>query len=496
MKMQAKSVYGPPGTGKTTELLRRLEECKSRGFSPEDIIYVSFTKAGANEALKRLNIKRADTICTIHSLMYRMTNVSPGQVVDLPKLREFAKVTGFEFSGAGFDNLESMGIGDRFMAIFQRSVARGTLPSEEYAESDRPGSREDFRVFCQGYHKWKRNNGYVDYSDMLQRYIDKPTQHKGRVLMVDEAQDLSDQQWQVIDTLIENGPVEEAHIAGDDDQAVFEWSGANPHGMARFEEKYKAERLILNVSHRVPRKAQALALEVIQRIRNRVHKDYEPRNIDGDIKVYSALTGNMLRNKPSLVLCRSNNIKGDVEHELIKHRVPYANEGGRPGLFDNAVAKAIRGIQKMQKEEPLSRADIEAVQLLANQDTKNLLERRDFAAVAKKGHERSIRIPFNLIEFYRSVDLAQQPQVKLSTIHGAKGREHDHVVLHLGLTSRILNGIHTNPDQEARVFYVGLTRCRDGMAIIDDGAGYKLDYSGGKRDQRRPDLPSEEKRTG
>lgn len=462
-----------------------------RGYNPHDIIFLSFTKAGANEALGRLKLQRSDTICTIHSLMFRMTEVSSNQVVDLPKLREFGKVASFEFSGAGFDNAEAMGMGDRYSAIFQRSIARGTLPSEEYANSDRPGDRENFRVFCKSYHQWKRTNGYVDYSDMLQRYINRPTQHHGKVIMVDEAQDLSQHQWKVIELLVENGPVEEVHIAGDDDQAVFEWSGANPHGMALFEEKYQAERLILDTSHRVPRRAQVLALDVIERVTNRVRKSYKPRAADGDVKVYSAFTGNMLRNKPSLVLCRSNHTKSEVEQELVRHRIPYSNDGGRPGMFDNAVAKAVRSIHKMQNGEELTRNDVEAVSVVATTDTKALLDKRDFAAIAKKGHERSIRIPFSMIEFYRSVDLAQQPYVKLSTIHGAKGREHDHVVLHLGLTDRIINGMQTNPDQEARVFYVGLTRCREAMSIIDDGSGYNLNYTGGLHGSGQPDLASE-----
>ena len=44
------------------------------------------------------------------------------------------------------------------------------------------------------------------------------------MVMVDEAQDLTDLEWAVIKKLANN--TEELHLVGDDDQAIYGWKGA------------------------------------------------------------------------------------------------------------------------------------------------------------------------------------------------------------------------------------------------------------------------------
>jgi DNA helicase-2/ATP-dependent DNA helicase PcrA len=47
--------------------------------------------------------------------------------------------------------------------------------------------------------------------------------------VLDEAQDFSDQQWALVESWLPY--VDQLVLAGDDDQAIYKWSGANPHGM-------------------------------------------------------------------------------------------------------------------------------------------------------------------------------------------------------------------------------------------------------------------------
>ena len=44
-------VVGPPGTGKTTFLLNKTEELIEKGYAPNKIGYLAFTRKAANEAL-------------------------------------------------------------------------------------------------------------------------------------------------------------------------------------------------------------------------------------------------------------------------------------------------------------------------------------------------------------------------------------------------------------------------------------------------------------
>jgi superfamily I DNA/RNA helicase len=55
----------------------------------------------------------------------------------------------------------------------------------------------------------------------------------------------------------------------------------------------------------------------------------------------------------------------------------------------------------------------------------------------------------------------------VSTIHGAKGAESDHVVLMKEMVRRTYNEMEKNPDDEARVQYVACTRAKEKLTIVE-----------------------------
>ena len=56
--------------------------------------------------------------------------------------------------------------------------------------------------------------------------------------------------------------------------------------------------------------------------------------------------------------------------------------------------------------------------------------------------------------------------IKLSTIHGAKGGEADHVMLLTDLSAKFVKEYSTNADSVHRLFYVGVTRAKKSLHII------------------------------
>jgi len=60
-----------------------------------------------------------------------------------------------------------------------------------------------------------------------------------------------------------------------------------------------------------------------------------------------------------------------------------------------------------------------------------------------------------------------EPRISLSTIHGSKGGEADNVVLYTSLTKAADDDMQRNPDDMHRVFYVGITRTKDTLVLVE-----------------------------
>lgn len=475
--MKAFAIFGPPGTGKTTEMLRLVGEAKDRGYRAQEIGFFSFTRAAAGEALKRLGIARSDKISTLHSLCFRSVGASPMSMVDGYKLRKFGRAAGIPFAGTANDEYgDSMEDGDKYLAIYGLARSRLTTPEHEYYESDdRPGDFAQFRHCIESYESWKAAYGYMDFTDLLEKYVQSPVNHNARVLFIDEAQDLSALQWKVIDALVSFPQVDEVTIAGDDDQAIYEWAGADPHGMAKFGTRYDATNSVLAQSYRVPRAVHDVARGIVVRINDRVQKKYRPAPREGEVQQWgTGFDANSLTHGDDImVLCRSHTSKKEVEGALIEARIPYKNEGGKPGLFDSQWAQALRVWHKLAAGQDITIAETDAMIKVGTNETKNSLNERDFKAVVARGPERSFSIPFEHVEFFRQADLSLEPTIRISTIHASKGREARRVVLHTGITSRTDTAMERNPDQEHRVWYVGVTRAKERLDVI---GGYDIDY--------------------
>ena len=81
-----------------------------------------------------------------------------------------------------------------------------------------------FRLIIEAYEEFKVDHR-VDFTDMIEEYLEKGKPPKLKTLIVDEAQDLTPLQWKLIYKLAKHS--DKIFLAGDDDQAIYEWNGAN-----------------------------------------------------------------------------------------------------------------------------------------------------------------------------------------------------------------------------------------------------------------------------
>lgn len=471
--MRVEAIYGPPGTGKTTELLRRVKHTRDTGVQAERIAFVSFTRAAASEALSRLGLKKSDNVSTIHAMAFRHLGLKQAQVVDPVKLKEFSKATGVPVIGKAPEDDEERADGDFYLDILNYARSTFSNPEEVYDVSDRPGTRAEFGMFVRAYSEWKRTYGYYDFTDMLERAARGGIRPDAEVVFVDEAQDLSPLQWAVVDKICKRA--HEVHIAGDDDQAIYTWSGADPHGMARFTDKHKGHSHVLSLSHRLPVAVHEKSQALINRILFRVDKEFSSRGHLGLVRVHGSINSVDIRHgQDTLLLGRTHSVLREVEQSLIERRIPYSRESGRPGMYQNKYAAGVRAYNKLRRGQRLSDGERNAIFHVGSDETKQALERNDYSSITRDPFFIALHIPSRIIDFYQDADLDSEPTIRLSTIHASKGHEAEQVILLTDMTTRVQQTADKAPDDEIRVFYVGMTRSKNILDIVEGYNGFKL----------------------
>lgn len=488
--MITRVVYGPPGTGKTSYLVRDLERRASKDTTAiSDIAVVSFTKAAAEEMMRRLPGVNA---FTIHSLCYKVCGIIKDQVVGVDSLKEFASVASTKFSFGSLDDSGGAIEQEGDVALGMYSLARNRMIRlvDMLSNVIVPIKYSFNRIvdIAKMYRKWKASFGFVDFTDMLLLALTAEAP-RYKVLVVDEAQDLSVLQFAVLGHWMSSGYVQEVVLAGDDDQSIYVWSGADFAGMAKFAAKYGSEIVTLKQSHRIPIRVHDLAVKVTASMVERVPKEFSPKLDMGEVKTLGSpdqVPSVVEHGEDVLILYRCHTMRHEFEKALMFKGVPYDVLSGSPGALCDTHAKLVRLYGKLlagmgnglKPCDILSRAELVMLKRKARGVLLEAIFCGDPGPIKKVHWSNAIHMPkmnaVYLMDIERRYGLDVTPTIHLSTIHGAKGREADKVVLFNSTTEKIRRTIKYEPggmDAEKRVFYVGVTRAKKSLYIVDGDGG-------------------------
>ena len=260
---------------------------------------------------------------------------------------------------------------------------------------------------------------------------------------------------------------------GDPRQSLFLWGGADREGMYEFEREYKGERTVLGKSYRVPRKVATVAYKVARDLQWG-GTGYEPRDAEGKVTVYGDIDSIKWDDRDTLVLYRTHYLRKEIERSLVLEGIPYTVEAGKPGIMSSRGYRAIAAWEKFGTTGEIDDRGKALVLEFARYNVTRALDSGRLEPMRDIPWNRAMLLPDNVVSFKNAMKPGD-PNIRLSTIHGSKGREADRVVLLTAQTQRTVEGAIRDPRAEAMVWYVGVTRARESLDIVRGDLNYGME---------------------
>lgn len=276
-------VIAGPGTGKTQILSRRVANILTRKKAhPEEIVCLTYTDAGASEMLDRLEgligeEGRKVRVSTIHSFCSELILENPDLFGRQPKVistavkYELLKETMDKYITKNSSLYKNRG--DRYSSreqlldLFSMMKRKGLNKADIEKKIEECKGEKKYQRLLDGvsivekYSEKIQEHNYFDFDDMILWTIQKLDEDEDfqksvsnsiKYLFVDEFQDTSVIQYELIKLLVKGKEKEELNIfvVGDDDQSIYRFQGVSADNIQVFEEEHKPTKIVLEENYR------------------------------------------------------------------------------------------------------------------------------------------------------------------------------------------------------------------------------------------------------
>ena len=457
--------FCPPGTGKTHKLIIRAKAYIRIGTPLDKIAYFAFTKKAANVARDRMPVDNDKLYYfrTIHSFAFDQLDLNTKRVMQGEDYAKIGKKVNLRVKYYDKYNKEEKFYLDNDSPYFQmigRAINRDVTIREEFDRNEHNTKEIRWPLLKNindnliNYKKVKKK---LDFNDMINQLIEKDDLPKFKVIFIDEAQDLSPLQWKLFDKLKKYA--DDIYLAGDDDQAIFAWAGADVN---RFINEPAKEK-VLKYSKRISRAVQEQSIIPLNNIvGQRKLKQYYPRDYEGVCERINNLDQIDITKGKWLILTRTISRLRKMTDELRKRNLYYESNKGKSFkvLLYNASVNYnswCRGIELDEKE-------IKDIKQFIGSGLETWNKDIDWFDAFKEADLDEKEYIKNMLDNGENLD--ERARILVSTIHAAKGGEEDSVILCLDLGQKIKKAIKKSQDkydEENRVWYVGATRARNNL---------------------------------
>ncbi|MDD3962349.1 MAG: RecQ family ATP-dependent DNA helicase [Bacteroidales bacterium] len=329
--------------------------------------------------------------------------------------------------------------------------------------------------------------GSLEKSDLILKKTVEKIQNKEvevsritkTVLVIDEAQDMDEEEFNLIKVLMEQNEEMRVIAVGDDDQNIFEFRGANSKYLEQFIDGYKAVKYELVENFRSKSNLVNFTNQWVQRISHRLKNTsiIPNQTNNGIIKIIRYQSSNIITpfvqdivntglTGTTCVLTKTNEEALQITGMLLKHgmqaKLIQTNEGF--SLYNLLEIRYFLNQLDLVDDVFLISDEVWATakrELIGKFSQSNKLEVckniiKDFEATnPKKKYKSDLQV---FIRESRLEDFLNESgeTIFVSTIHKAKGKEFDHVFL-------MLDNFNPATDEAKRSLYVAMTRAKQNL---------------------------------
>jgi len=473
------------GCGKTTSLMKELSEML-KVYKPDEIAFVSFSRKASAEIRNRAELLGMEYspesfpyFKTLHALCYMLNDYSSQgkTIINKADADLFAKVTNMTFSI--HERLEGNRLKDTDGQLFFDLYALERSTGKEPA-SGLIFSRRRYEEFKSLYELFKAKAQVIDYHDCLSDFLKEGSAiRKIKVAFIDEAQDLTVQQWQVCFKAFANA--KSIRIAGDDWQSIFSFQGASPQMFINVASTGKIIKL--EESYRLTKEVAAFAEKIVHRIENKIEKRCLSRKeFKGEIKTFSEFDY-------LLPLIESN--REDTWYLLLRLNFQIQRVAeilrSRTIMFHFSESfcipeKYLLKLKNFYKWSSELKAPSDSISFCKKHWIKateegnwpcwwntNLIENVKLRETLKRYEEK-----YGFETIWNT--FMNKPRILITTVFKVKGGEADRVVVFTASSRKVEEGRMLDQDNEARILYTSVTRAKKHVYFTGLKGNVNSDY--------------------
>jgi len=550
MTAHVTKLVGAPGSGKTTKLLEFAEtEAEEYETTAGELLFLTFSRSARKEAANRLGavyphldeddrnkrVKTVDgaalTACLIDDVLElrdRHNLNAPGQLLIQKNNSDDAKYFNWffqqEFPAIDYDTEQRDPIeelqtgepttvppGNRLLALYDY-IQSQDWPLEDYhrAPFDIELSHSKILNVLHSWEQFKGHNDLIQHTDYVKAALERGCPPPGRVLLIDEFQDLSPLQYKLYEEWRDTPDVERVYIAGDRHQAIYGFRGADA---MQFRDTPADETVHHEESKRCPQAVVDAAVPVASPVPEHDVSRVRAWRNGGQFGHLEAADGDALsrlvqqrvgEHGEVYLLARTNRQTAKLAYGLRGGGVPYLDlkPNGALRRWDDPLPTLLQALRAFDAGEglPVPVAEIllrNVEQAPARNEAKRLADDDELGSsdgpygyqiiheelrdwFPRANASRDIISELDVDDWQRDLlagaivsGAEHHPQdVRIGTIHAAKGLEAPCVLVFPAYSQRQLERFQNGAEaEERRLYYVALTRASETALVVHDYFG-------------------------